>query len=92
MDSLTGAAIAAVVAWLSIVAAAFLPIPPMAVQRLRWVGAASIALVGLALVGVAVPTTLPGAVLVVGGVLSFLWPKRGTAAVGGPGDAGVQQG
>lgn len=79
MDSLTGAIIAAAVAWASIVLAAFLPIPQAAFLRLRWVGAASIALVAFALVGVAVPNGLPVVVLLVGGAVALLWPPHRTA-------------
>lgn len=76
MDSLTGAAIAAVVAWASILLAAVLPIPAAAFERLRWVGGAAIGLVALAMVGVTVPGYLPAAVLVGGTSAALAWPAR----------------
>lgn len=76
MDSLTGAAIAAAVAWASILLAALLPIPAYAFERLRWVGGAAIGLVALALVGVAVPGYLPPAVLIGGASVALAWPPR----------------
>lgn len=79
MDSLTGAIIAAAVAWASILAAAVLPIPAYAFERLRWVGGAAIGLVALALVGVPVPGLLPPATLLVGAVASFAWPHPRSA-------------
>ena len=85
MDSLTGAAIAAAAAWLSVLAAVFLPVPDAWFRRLRWVGAASIAVVGLTLVGVPLPNAAPAVVLVVGAAVAFAWPAK---AVRGPeGDA-----
>lgn len=78
MDSLTGAAIAAGVAWLSILLAAVLPIPAFAFERLRWVGGGAIALVALALVGVPVPGYVPVALLVAGSALALAWPHGGT--------------
>lgn len=76
MDSVTGAAIAAVVAWASILVAAVLPIPARAFARLRWVGGAAIGLVALALVGVPVPGYLPPAVLIGGTCAALAWPAR----------------
>ena len=76
MDSLTGAVIAAVAAWLSIVAAIVLPVPEAWFQRLRWVGAASIAVVGLTLVGVPLPALAPAVVLGIGAAAVLLWPAR----------------
>ena len=74
MDSLTGAAIAAAAAWLSVVAAVFLPVPDAWFQRLRWVGAASIAVVGLTLLGVPIPALAPAVLLACGAVAAFAWP------------------
>jgi hypothetical protein len=76
MDSLTGAAIAAAVAWASILLAALLPIPAHAFERLRWVGGATIGLVALAMVGVTVPGYLPGTVLIGGTSVALAWPAR----------------
>lgn len=76
MDGLTGAAIAAGVAWASILLAAVLPIPTFAFQRLRWVGGGAIALVALALVGVPVPGYVPVALLIGGSALALAWPRR----------------
>lgn len=76
MDSLTGAAIAAAAAWLSVLAAVFLPVPDAWFRRLRGVGAASIAVVGLTLVGVPLPATAPAIVLAVGGAVALAWPTR----------------
>lgn len=76
MDSLTGAAVAAVAAWLSVLAAVFLPVPDAWFRRLRLVGAASIALVGLTLVGVPLPAVAPAAVLAVGGLVALAWPTQ----------------
>jgi hypothetical protein len=76
VDSLTGAVIAAVAAWLSIVAAIVLPVPEAWFQRLRWVGAASIAVVGLTLVGVPLPALAPALVLGVGAAAVLLWPAN----------------
>ena len=75
MDSLTGALVAAGAAWLSIVAAIFLPIPEALFQRLRWVGAASIAVVGLTLVGLPLPPLAPALVLAVGLFVALAWPR-----------------
>lgn len=74
MDSLTGAAVAAGAAWLSVVAAVFLPVPDAWFQRLRRVGAASIAVVGLTLLGVPIPALAPAILLAVGAVAAFAWP------------------
>lgn len=76
MDSLTGAAIAAGAAWLSVLAAVFLPVPDAWFRRLRWVGAASIAVVGLTLVGLPLPAALPAIVLGAGAVVALAWPTR----------------
>ena len=75
MDSLTGAVVAAGAAWLSIGLAVVLPVPEAWFQRLRWVGAASIGVVGLTLVGVALPPAAPAVVLAAGVALAFLWPR-----------------
>lgn len=80
MDSLTGAIIAAAVAWGSILLAAVLPIPSYAFERLRWVGGVAIGLVALALVGFPVPNYVPPATLVGGAVVSFAWPHQRVAA------------
>lgn len=80
MDSVTGAAIAAGVAWLSILVAAVLPIPAFAFERLRWVGGAAIGLVALALVGVPVPAYVPAGVLLAGSAGALAWPQRGATA------------
>jgi hypothetical protein len=84
MDSLTGALVAAGAAWLSIVAAIVLPVPEAWFQRLRWVGAASIAVVGLTLVGLPLPPVAPAVVLGVGAVVALPWrsvrPQRETLA------------
>ena len=82
MDSLAGAIVAAGVAWVSILLAALLPIPAFAFERLRWVGGASIGLVALALVGVAVPVYLPPAVLIGGAAVALAWPHRSPSATG----------
>jgi hypothetical protein len=71
VDSLLGALVAAGVAWFSITLAAVLPIP-IPLHRLRWAGAASLALVGLIAMGVPLPTWAPLAVLVVGLAVGFL--------------------
>lgn len=76
MDSLTGAAIAAAAAWLSVLAAVFLPVPDAWFQRLRWVGAASIALVALTILGVPLPTHAPVVVLTVGAAVALAWPLQ----------------
>ena len=75
MDSLTGALVAAGAAWLSIVAAIFLPIPDAWFQRLRWVGAAAIAVVGLTLVGVPLHPLTPALVLAGGVLVALAWPR-----------------
>jgi hypothetical protein len=75
VDSLTGALVASGAAWLSIVAAVLLPVPEAWFQRLRWVGAASIGVVGLTLVGVPLPAVAPAVVLAVGAGVAFLWPS-----------------
>lgn len=66
---------AAAAAWLSIVAAVLLPVPERWFQRLRWVGAASIAVVGLTLVGVPLPPAAPAVVLAVGALAVFALPQ-----------------
>ena len=72
MDSLTGAVVAAAVAWASIVAAAVLPVRPAFLRRLRVAGAASLGLVGLAAFGVPVPGAVPLFVLAAGVAWSAL--------------------
>jgi hypothetical protein len=74
VDSLTGAAIAAGAAWLSVLAAVFLPVPDAWFQRLRLVGAASLAVVGLTLVGLPIPPAAPAVVLAVGCAVALAWP------------------
>ncbi len=76
MDSVTGAIVAAVVAWASILLAALLPIPSYAFARLRWVGGIAIGLVALALVGLPVPGYVAPVVLVGGAIAAFTWPHR----------------
>jgi len=66
MDPLTGALVAAGVAWVSILLAALLPVRPSFVRRLRGAGAVSLLLVGLALLGAPVPGALPLFVLAAG--------------------------
>jgi hypothetical protein len=80
MDSLTGAVIAAGAAWLSIVAAVLLPVPEAWFQRLRLVGAASIGVVGLTLLGVPLPAMAPAIVLGVGVLTAMLWPRAAAPA------------
>lgn len=74
MDSLVGAAIAAAAAWLSVLAAVFLPVPDAWFARLRWVGAASIAVVGLTLLGAPLPPLAPAVILTVGALGALAWP------------------
>jgi hypothetical protein len=74
VDSLMGAAVAAGAAWLSVLAAVFLPVPDAWFARLRWVGAASIAVVGLTLLGVPLPGLAPAVVLAVGAAGALAWP------------------
>ncbi len=76
MDPLTGALLAAGVAWLSIVLAAVLPVPRRAFERFRWVGSGSIALLGAIAVGVPLPSVLPAAVLAGGVVVVGLTSVR----------------
>lgn len=76
MDSLTGAIVAAAVAWASILLAALLPIPSYAFARLRWVGGIAIGLVALALVGLPVPGYVAPVALVGGSIAAFAWPHR----------------
>jgi hypothetical protein len=73
VDSLLGALVAAGVAWLSIAVAALLPVP-LPVRRLRWAGAASIALVGLTAMGLPVPAWVPVAALAAGLALGLALP------------------
>lgn len=80
MDSLTGAIVAAAVAWASILLAAVLPIPAYAFTRLRWVGGVAIGLVALALVGLPVPGYLTPVVLVGGAIAAFAWPHQDAKA------------
>lgn len=49
-------------------------------QRLRWVGAASIAVVGLTLIGVPLPAVAPAVVLGVGAGVALLWPLGSRAS------------
>ena len=71
MDTLTGALVAAAVAWVSIVLAAFVPAHWIDATRLRWVGAGSIALIGAAALGVPLAPAVPLAFLG-GGVVASL--------------------
>jgi hypothetical protein len=80
VDSLTGAVVAAAAAWLSIVAAVLLPVPERWFQRLRWVGAASIAVVGMTLVGVPLPPAAPAVVLGAGTAVALALPASRAAA------------
>jgi hypothetical protein len=80
VDNLTGAVVAAAAAWLSIVAAVVLPVPERWFQRLRWVGAASIAVVGLTLVGAPLPPVAPAVVLGVGAAVALLLPAQRAVA------------
>lgn len=66
MDPLLGAATAALVAWLSILAAVYLPVGRLDSPRARQLGAASLLLVGLGVLGLPVPPWLPVAVLGLG--------------------------
>jgi len=75
MDSLTGAAVAAVVAWLSIVAAAMLPVRDGFLRRMRGAGALSLAFVGLAALGAVVPGWVPLFVLAAGVAWAALTPS-----------------
>jgi hypothetical protein len=81
MDSLTGAVLAAVAAWLSVLAAVFLPVPDAWFRRLRLVGGASIAVVAATLLGVQLPELAPAVVLAVGGAVALAWP---TPSLGAP--------
>lgn len=76
MDPLVGAAIAAVAAVLSIAGAVLVPAKRLPVQRLRRVGAVSLALVGLGLLGVPIPTIAPLGVLLGGAALALAVPRR----------------
>ena len=80
MDPLTGAVVAAVVAWLSIVAAAVIPVRPAFLRRLRGAGAASLGLVGLAAFGLPVPGYVPLFVLGAGVAWSTLGGMREAVA------------
>lgn len=79
MDSLTGALVAAGAAWLSILAAVLLPVPDAWFQRLRWVGAAAIGVIGLSLVGFPLPPLAPAVVLAAGLAVALLWPNQRAA-------------
>ena len=81
MDPLVGAIVAAVAAWASIAAAALLPLRIPA-RRLRWVGAASIAAVGLAALGVPVPAWGALAILAVGVLGAAVLPTRAVSDAG----------
>ena len=71
MDSLTGAAIASAVAWASIVVAAVVKVPQPLLARLRIVGAASMAALGLAILGLPVPGWVPASILVAGAAVAL---------------------
>lgn len=70
MDAVTGALVAAVVAWLSILAAALLPLR-LPRRPLRVVGGISLAALALVVLGAPVPGHAP-VVFLVGGVVG-LW-------------------
>ena len=77
MDTLTGAVVAAVAAWLSIVAAIVLPVPDRVFRRLRWAGAATVAVVGLSLAGLPLPAEAPAAILGIGLAVAVVpWPGQ----------------
>jgi hypothetical protein len=82
VDSLTGAVVAAAAAWLSIVAAILLPVPERWFQRLRWVGAASLSVVGLTLIGAPLPPAAPAVVLGAGALAAIALPPFPRAAAG----------
>lgn len=66
MDPLTGAVVAAAVAWVSILLVAVLPVRRDVVRRMRGAGALSLAFVGLGAFGLPVPAWVPLFVLAAG--------------------------
>ena len=88
MDGLTGALVAALVGWLSIVAASLLRLPGPVLARLRVAGGASLAGIALALLGVPVPAWVPVALLaggVAAGLLVWARVRRARRAARGQG-------
>lgn len=73
MDPLSAALVAAGAAWLSIFAAAHLPASRLDLRAVRLTGAASLALLGLAALGLPVPAWAPVAVLAAGMAGTALW-------------------
>ncbi len=80
MDPLTAAALAGLVAWISILVVIHLPGMPISVPGIRRVGAATIALLGLQVLGAPVPSWLPLVTLVGGGLLVAFQPRGAAAA------------
>ncbi|MGB1586103.1 MAG: hypothetical protein ACPHID_03550 [Thermoplasmatota archaeon] len=78
MDPLTAALLAGLVAWGSIFLVARAPSIPVDVQGLRRVGAATIAVLGLQVLGVPIPASAPLLILL-GGVVAVV-QIRGAAA------------
>jgi hypothetical protein len=74
MGDLAVALVVAAIAWAAILLAALLPVPAAAFERLRWVGAAAVGLVALALAGVEVPGYVPPAALIGGTSVALAWP------------------
>lgn len=81
MEPLVGALVASAVAWLSIVAAAIFPVP-LDLGWLRRLGAASLAVLGLAVLGLPVPGWLPVVLLVAGLVAALVAPRARRAPAG----------
>lgn len=73
MDPLVGAAIAAGAAWLSIIAAAWVPIR-FDIKRVRIAAAAGLAMIGLIALGLPLPAWAP--LLVVAAGLAWAWPRQ----------------
>lgn len=78
MDPLTAALLAGLVAWISIYVVVRAPRVPVDIQGLRRVGAATIAVLGLQVLGVPLPASAPLLILL-GGVLAVV-QIRGAAA------------
>ncbi len=74
MDPLIGAAIAVLVAWVSILVAVALPWRPP-IQGLRRAGALALVTIALMIWGVPVPSWVPLVVLVVGVLVASLRPR-----------------
>ena len=83
MEPVVGAAVAAAVAWASILAASLAPAHRLDPRALRLGGGLSLAAVGLALLGVPLPGWLP-ALLAVGAVLAGVWLARRRSAAQPP--------